>query len=73
MLTDMTAVTDLAQRAGSKDPREGLQAVAALGRLLESLETLHVRNARAQGWSWQEIAAELGVTKQTVHRKHHGR
>ena len=22
------------------------------------------------GWSWQDIAGRLGVTKQTVHRKH---
>jgi DNA-directed RNA polymerase specialized sigma24 family protein len=22
------------------------------------------------GWSWQEIADRLGVTKQTVHRKY---
>jgi len=22
------------------------------------------------GWSWQDIAARLGVTKQTVHRKY---
>ncbi|HTT53687.1 MAG TPA: helix-turn-helix domain-containing protein [Streptosporangiaceae bacterium] len=22
------------------------------------------------GWSWQEIAERLGVTKQTMHRKH---
>ena len=29
-----------------------------------------MRNARAKGWSWQEIADALGVTKQTVHRKH---
>ena len=45
-------------------------AVAALRRLVERLEVLQVDNARALGWSWQEIAAGLGVTKQTVHRKH---
>ena len=54
----------------STDPTVGLRAVAALGRLLDRLEALHVRNARAKGWSWQEIADALGVTKQTVHRKH---
>ncbi|MBD3782845.1 MAG: helix-turn-helix domain-containing protein [Micrococcales bacterium] len=62
--------SDLAGDLDSTDPRVGLRAVAALGRLLEQLETLQVRNARERGWSWQEIAEALGVTKQTVHRKH---
>jgi predicted transcriptional regulator len=71
MLTTMTrTATDLAGDLDSTDPAVGLRAVAALGRLLARLETLHVRNARAKGWSWQEIADALGVTKQTVHRKH---
>ncbi|MGH9282748.1 MAG: helix-turn-helix domain-containing protein, partial [Acidimicrobiales bacterium] len=39
----------------------------------EQLETLHVEQARSRGWSWQEVACELGVTKQTVHRKHRRR
>lgn len=38
--------------------------------LLQSLEQLHVDNARAQGWSWQQIAAALGVSRQAVHEKH---
>ena len=38
--------------------------------LTERLEILQVDNARALGWSWQQIAERLGVTKQTVHRKH---
>jgi len=62
--------TDLAADLDSTDPAVGLRAVAALGRLLEQLETLHVANARTRGWSWQDIAEALGVTKQTVHRKH---
>jgi DNA-directed RNA polymerase specialized sigma24 family protein len=71
MLTRVSpTMVELAAEAGSRDPAEGLQAVAALRRLLEQLEQLHVRNARAAGWSWSEIAALLGVTKQTVHRKH---
>jgi hypothetical protein len=60
----------LAEGAASSDPRVGLRAVAALRRLVERLEVLQVDNARALGWSWQEIAAGLGVTKQNVHRKH---
>lgn len=66
----MNAVAELADQVSAKDPAVGLRAVAALRRLLESLEDLHVANARAQGWSWQEIAEAMGVTKQTVHRKH---
>lgn len=59
-----------ARELGTDDPRQGLRAVAALRRLLEQLEVLHVDRARALGWSWQDIAGELGVTKQAVHRKH---
>ncbi|WP_411141041.1 helix-turn-helix domain-containing protein [Streptomyces sp. x-80] len=66
----MTEATDLAERAGDQDPRTGLRAVAALRRLLEQLEAVQVRSARAKGWSWQEIAAELGVSRQAVHKKH---
>jgi hypothetical protein len=60
----MTAAVD------STDPAEGLRAVASLRRLVEQLELLHVRRARGQGWSWQEIATVLGVTRQAVHQKH---
>ncbi|HMG45416.1 MAG TPA: helix-turn-helix domain-containing protein, partial [Acidimicrobiales bacterium] len=58
---------------GSRDPALGLGAVAALRQLVEELEELHVDNARAQGWSWQAIAEALGVTRQSVHKKHHVR
>jgi predicted DNA-binding protein YlxM (UPF0122 family) len=44
--------------------------VAALRRLLEQLEALQVDNAREHGWSWQEIAEVLGVSRQAVHKKH---
>jgi hypothetical protein len=69
----MSNATELATAADSKDPRAGLRAVAALRRLLEQLEAVHVQNARAQGWSWQEIAGVLGVSRQAVHKKHAGR
>jgi len=61
---------ELAAAADSSDPRTGLRAVAALGRLLEQLEALQVDNARKHGWSWQEIAEVLGVSRQAVHKKH---
>jgi len=69
----MSDATELATAAGSTDPRAGLRAVRALRRLSESLEVLQVDNARRQGWSWQEIADSLGVSKQAVHQKHAGR
>jgi DNA-directed RNA polymerase specialized sigma24 family protein len=66
----VSEATKLAAAAGSKDPAVGLRAVAALRNLLERLEELNVDNARAQGWSWQEIALALGVSRQAVHKKH---
>ena len=65
-----TPAGDVATAAGSADPEVGLRAVAALRVLTERLEMLQVDNARRLGWSWQDIAQRLGVTKQTVHRKH---
>jgi hypothetical protein len=69
----MTEATELAAAAGSQEPRVGLRAVLALRKLLETLEILQVGNARRQGWSWQEIAEALEVSKQAVHKKHAGR
>ncbi|MEA2717337.1 MAG: hypothetical protein QOI56_1466 [Actinomycetota bacterium] len=66
----MSEATKLAAEAGSRDPVVGLRAVAALRRLLETLENLQVGNARDQGWSWQQIATALGVSRQAVHKKH---
>jgi hypothetical protein len=74
MLTTMeNAPETVAADASSADPAVGLRAVVALYRLAETLEVLQVRNARAKGWSWQEIADALGVSKQAVHKKHSGR
>jgi DNA-binding NarL/FixJ family response regulator len=70
MLTAMKMTPELTDNATSNDPELGLRAVASLRTLTEHLEHLHVQNARAAGWSWQDIAARLGVSKQTVHRKY---
>jgi DNA-directed RNA polymerase specialized sigma24 family protein len=66
----VTDTPDLAQAAADADPRTGLRAVRALRRLVEHLEESQVRRARALGWSWQEIAEVLGVSRQAVHKKH---
>ncbi|MEV4755918.1 helix-turn-helix domain-containing protein [Micromonospora sp. NPDC049559] len=61
---------DLTNAVSAADPTTGLRAVAALRKLVEHLEALQVRHARANGWSWQAIADALGVTRQAVHQKH---
>jgi Homeodomain-like domain-containing protein len=70
MLTFMESALAIAEAASGSDPDTGLRAVAALRELTERLEILQVDNARSLGWTWQQVAARLGVTKQTVHRKH---
>ena len=60
---------DVVTQTESEDPEVGLRAVATLRALLETVEELQVRRARELGWSWQQIAALLGVSKQAVHQK----
>jgi hypothetical protein len=69
---DVSDATELAKAASGADPRMGLRAALALRRLAETLEALQVANARRQGWSWQEVADALEVSKQAVHKKYAG-
>ncbi|SDT43132.1 RNA polymerase subunit sigma-70 [Microlunatus soli] len=55
---------------GSDDPAIGLRAVVALRSLADRLESLHVDQARRRGWSWQQIAAALGISRQAAHKKY---
>lgn len=66
----MTKAVELAAAAGDQDPRVGLRAVAGLRKLVDLLEDAQVRRARALGWSWAEVAGELGVTRQAAYKKH---
>jgi hypothetical protein len=61
---------DAAAQATSDDPAVGLRAVASLRALAEATEELHVRRAREQGWSWQQIASLLNLSKQALHQKY---
>lgn len=70
MLTGVESAPTITEAASGSDPDTGLRAVAVLRALTERLEVLRVGNARRLGWSWQDIAARLDVTRQTVHRKH---
>jgi FixJ family two-component response regulator len=69
-IDNVSEATKLAGAASSTDPAVGLRAVRSLRRLLESLEELQVHNARMRGWSWQQIADGLGVSRQAVHKKY---
>jgi len=60
----------LVDSAAGDDPGTGLRAVRSLRELADRLETLQVSRARELGWSWQEVADALGVTRQAVHKKH---
>ncbi len=63
---------DLAAAVQSTEPAVGLRAAVALRRLAEQVEGRHVRLARRQGWSWEQIGDALGVSKQAAHKKHGG-
>jgi hypothetical protein len=70
MLTTMVEAEAVVAQTASRDPEVGLRGVASLRALLEAVEELQVRRARELGWSWQQIAALLGVSKQAVHQKY---
>jgi DNA-directed RNA polymerase specialized sigma24 family protein len=61
---------------GEQEPESVLRELAALVRArveLEQQEASLVRNARNQGFVWEQIASALGVSKQAVHKKHRAR
>src|SRR5438034_10614849 len=66
----MVEPAELVAQTASEDPEVGLRGVASLRALLEAVEEFQVRRARELGWSWQQIAELLGVSKQAVHQKY---
>lgn len=70
---EVSELTTLARATGDDDPRAALRAAAELRRASERMEARLVRRARNQGLSWAEVAQQLGVSKQAVHRKYGGR
>ncbi|MBA3653563.1 MAG: HTH domain-containing protein [Actinobacteria bacterium] len=64
------ATKQTASLAASRDPEVGLNAVWALKRLCDQLELVQVTNARRRGWTWQQIADALNVTRQAVHKRY---
>ncbi|MGY1839186.1 MULTISPECIES: helix-turn-helix domain-containing protein [unclassified Modestobacter] len=66
----MPTPTAVTAAAAADDPATGLRAIRALRELADRLEVLQVSSARDRGWSWQQIADALGVSRQAVHKKH---
>jgi len=65
------AIEELSEVLPSPDePDAALGAVVALRRLADRLEATAVEAALDQGWTWQQIAQSLGVSRQAVHKKH---
>lgn len=53
----------------ARDPQEALAAVVALRRLADQLERAATAEALKQGWSWSQVAAALGISKQAAHKR----
>jgi DNA-directed RNA polymerase specialized sigma24 family protein len=66
----MADTAAVATAAADDDPAVGLRAVRSLRVLVERLEALQVSSARDRGWTWEQIAELLGVSRQAVHKKH---
>lgn len=66
----MSDPRDLAANAVGDDPGLGLRAVRSLHLLADRLERLQVYRARELGWTWEQVAHALGVTRQAVHKKY---
>lgn len=60
----------IADEADPDGVRRQLQEVRQRRRDVEQEESAAVRRARNNGLTWEQIAADLGVTKQAVHKKH---
>ena len=63
----MTAPVDI---PAPDDPSQALAAVVSLRRMADRLEYAAVARALAEGWTWQQIAEALGVTRQAAHKRH---
>ncbi|KRB48375.1 hypothetical protein [Terrabacter sp. Root181] len=70
MTKEVDDMRELALATGDDDPRAALAAARELRRAADRTEAAVVRRARNQGLAWAEIAEQLGVTRQAVHKRY---
>ncbi|KRF38969.1 helix-turn-helix domain-containing protein [Terrabacter sp. Soil810] len=70
MTKEVDDMRELALATGDDDPRAALAAARELRRAADRTEAAVVRRARNQGLPWAEIAEQLGVTRQAVHKRY---
>lgn len=51
-------------------PEDALAAVVALREMADRLEQNAVKCAIQQGWTWEQVAQALGVSRQAAHKRH---
>ena len=56
--------------AADEDPELGFLGVVSLRDVAQACEEHQIRQARAAGWTWAQIAAALGVSPQAVHQRY---
>ena len=66
----MADTAQVASAAGSKDPRSVCTAVRSSGRSWNGWRPFRSATPATQGWTWEQIAQLLGVTRQAVHKKY---
>ncbi|HSP02632.1 MAG TPA: helix-turn-helix transcriptional regulator [Acidimicrobiales bacterium] len=65
----MQGTPDTIEVPDPSDPEAAFASVVALRRLADRLELATVNVAVRQGWSWTDVAAALGVSRQAAHKK----
>lgn len=64
------SIRTLLGSAPEGEPIAELHRLAAVRAEVGRAEEVQVRRARARGYSWQAIAAALGVSRQAAHKKY---